>query len=234
MAPSSETPPPKRRGIRSYTLRQGRLTQAQQRALSDLYPRLGVPDGEGIIDLDALFGRRAPRVLEIGFGCGDTLALMAQAQPERDFLGIEVHAPGVGHLLLRIEQLGLNNLRVLHGDAVAALQGRIADASLDGVQLFFADPWPKKRHHKRRIVQEEFAQLVRRKLKIGGLFHMATDWQDYARHMLAVMHAAPGFENVSSEGDFVPRPEHRPPTRFEQRGQRLGHGVWDLMFRRSA
>ncbi|MEW6648511.1 MAG: tRNA (guanosine(46)-N7)-methyltransferase TrmB [Pseudomonadota bacterium] len=220
------------RAIRSYTLRQGRLTPAQQRAMDELFPRFGVPGGETPLDLATIFGRSAPRVLEIGFGNGDSLAAIAQAHPDNDYLGIEVHTPGVGHLLLRIEELALTNLRVMRDDAVEVLTRRIADASLDAVYLFFADPWPKKRHHKRRIVQEEFAQLLRRKLKIGGHFHMATDWEDYARHMLEVMNVAAGFRNTSPSGDYVPRPDYRPLTKFEQRGQRLGHGVWDLIFER--
>jgi tRNA (guanine-N7-)-methyltransferase len=222
------------RAIRSYTLRQGRLTPAQQRAMDDLFPRFGIPGGETPLDFDTIFGRSAPRILEIGFGNGDSLAAIAQAHPDNDYLGIEVNTPGVGHLLLKIEELGLSNLRVMRDDAVEVLTHRIADASLDGVYLFFADPWPKKRHHKRRIVQEEFAQLLRRKLKPGGRFHMATDWENYAQHMLEVMNAAAGFRNTSSTGDYVPRPDYRPLTKFEQRGQRLGHGVWDLIFERIA
>ncbi len=221
------------RAIRSYTLRQGRLTPAQQRAMDDLYPRFGLASGDTALDLDAVFGRHAAHILEIGFGNGDSLAAIAQAHPDNDYLGIEVHTPGVGHLLLKIEELGLANLRVMRDDAVEVLTRRIADASLEAVYLFFADPWPKKRHHKRRIVQEEFAQLLRRKLKPGGRFHMATDWENYAQHMLEVMNAAAGFRNTSSTGDYVPRPDYRPLTKFEQRGQRLGHGVWDLIFERS-
>lgn len=220
------------RAIRSYTLRQGRLTPAQQRAMDQLFPRYGVPSGDTPLDFDTIFGRRAPRILEIGFGNGDSLAAIAQAHPGNDYLGIEVHTPGVGHLLLKIEELALTNLRVMRDDAVEVVSRRIVDDALDAVYLFFADPWPKKRHHKRRIVQEEFAQLLRRKLKIGGHFHMATDWENYAQHMLEVMHAATGFRNTSPSGDYVPRPDYRPLTKFEQRGQRLGHGVWDLIFER--
>lgn len=220
------------RAIRSYTLRQGRLTPAQQRAMDKLFPRFGIPSAETPLDFDALFGRTAPRILEIGFGNGDSLAAIAHAHPGNDYLGIEVHTPGVGHLLLKIEELALTNLRVMRDDAVEVLTHRIADASLDAVYLFFADPWPKKRHHKRRIVQEEFAQLLRRKLKPGGHFHMATDWENYAQHMLEVMNVAAGFRNTSPSGDYVPRPDYRPLTKFEQRGQRLGHGVWDLIFER--
>jgi tRNA (guanine-N7-)-methyltransferase len=222
------------RAIRSYTLRQGRLTPAQQRAMDELFPRFGLASAAAPLDCTALFGRSAPCILEIGFGNGDSLAAIAQAHPDNNYLGIEVHTPGVGHLLLRIEELGLNNLRVMRDDAVEVLTQRIPDGSLDAVYLFFADPWPKKRHHKRRIVQDEFVQLLRRKLKVGGHFHMATDWENYAQHMLEVMTAAAGFRNTSPTGDYVPRPDYRPLTKFEQRGQRLGHGVWDLIFERSA
>jgi len=221
------------RTIRSFIRRLGRLTPSQQRALDELFPRFGIDSGTGQIDFDALFGRNAPRILEIGFGNGDSLAAIAQAQPENDYLGIEVHTPGVGHLLLKIEELGLSNVRVMCDDAVEVLTRRIAPESLDAVYLFFADPWPKKRHHKRRIVQAEFVQLLRSRLKPGGCFHMATDWQNYAEHMLEVMRAAEGFRNTSASGDYVPRPDYRPLTKFEQRGQRLGHGVWDLIFERT-
>lgn len=220
------------RTIRSFIRRQGRLTVAQQRALDELFPRFGIPSGDSPFNFDALFGRCAPRILEIGFGNGDSLAAIAHAHPQNDYLGIEVHTPGVGHLLLRIEEFGLTNVRVMCDDAVEVLTHRIPAESLDAVYLFFADPWPKKRHHKRRIVQEEFVQLLRSRLKIGGIFHMATDWQNYAEHMLEVMRATEGFHNTAEDGDYVPRPDYRPLTKFEQRGQRLGHGVWDLIFER--
>ncbi len=225
-------PPRPTRTIRSFIRRQGRLTGAQQRALEVLFPQFGIAVGDTLIDFDTLFGRAAPRILEIGFGNGDSLAAIAHAHPENDYLGIEVHTPGVGHLLLKIEELGLTNLRVICDDAVEVLRQRIPAASLDALYLFFADPWPKKRHHKRRIVQPEFVQLLRSRLKPGGRFHMATDWENYAEHMLAVMGAAEGFRNTSPSGDYVPRPDYRPLTKFEQRGQRLGHGVWDLIFER--
>jgi len=211
--------------------REGRLTRSQARALETLWPRWGV-EPEGLLDPDTLFGRSAPRTLEIGFGNGESLAAMAQAAPEQDFLGIEVHRPGVGHLLLRIEELGLTNVRVICQDAVEVLERHIPDESLDRVLLFFPDPWPKKRHHKRRILKPDFIALVARKLKPGGIFHMATDWEDYAQHMLAVLEASPRFRNTAPGGGFVPRPEDRPLTRFEQRGLRLGHGVWDLVYRK--
>lgn len=220
------------RTIRSFIRRQGRLTPAQQRALDILFPQFGIESGSGLLDFSALYGRTAPRILEIGFGNGDSLAAIAQAHPENDYLGIEVHTPGVGHLLLKIEELALNNVRVMCDDAVEVLTQRIPPDSLDAIYLFFADPWPKKRHHKRRIVQTEFVQLLRRRLKVGGIFHMATDWENYAQHMLEVMRAAEGFRNTAASGEYVPRPDYRPLTKFEQRGQRLGHGVWDLIFER--
>ena len=220
-----------RRKIRSYVRREGRMTKAQHSALELLGERYIItPHGE--IDLDALFGRRAPRILEIGFGMGDALAAMAKAQPERDYIGIEVHRPGIGSLLLKLAKDAVGNVRVICADAVEVLQQHLGDSSLDAVHLFFPDPWPKQRHHKRRIVQTEFVELVRRKLKAGGTFHMATDWEDYARHMLAVMEAAPGYRNAAGAGNFSPRPPRRPLTKFEQRGQRLGHGVWDLVYLR--
>jgi len=214
--------------------REGRLTPGQQRALDRLWPRYGVDYAETPLDFDALFGRAAPRVLEIGFGNGESLAGIAAEHPEQDFIGIEVHRPGVGHLLRELEALGIDNVRVIAHDGVEVLNNQIPDASLDAVYLFFPDPWPKKRHHKRRIVQPDFVQRLRRKLKVGGVFHLATDWEDYAGHMLAVMRGAEGFANLAADGAYSPRPDHRPVTKFEQRGQRLGHGVWDLLFERVA
>jgi tRNA (guanine-N7-)-methyltransferase len=222
---------PEHRRIRSFVRREGYMTRAQQAALARLGERFVIaPQGE--IDLDCLFGRRAPRVLEIGFGMGDALAAMARVQPDRDYLGIEVHRPGVGSLLLKLEKDAIANVRILCADAVEVLQQHLPDESFDAVHLFFPDPWPKRRHHKRRIVQAAFVDLVCRKLKPGGRFHMATDWEDYARHMLAVMTAAPRFVNLAGTGKFSTRPIERPLTKFEQRGQRLGHGVWDLLFER--
>lgn len=219
------------RKIRSFVRREGRLTKGQQRALDELFPLYGLK-AEGYFDLDAVFARSAPRVLEIGFGNGTSLAAMAAAHPENDYLGIEVHRPGVGNLLLQIEKDELKNIRVMSDDAVEILEHNIADDSLDAVYLFFPDPWHKKKHHKRRIVQPDFAQLLRKKLRAGGVFHMATDWEDYALHMMEVMSVAEGFENTAGAGNYVERPEYRPLTKFEQRGHRLGHGVWDLIFRR--
>lgn len=228
-----DSPTPIRRKIVSFVRREGRLTASQRRALAELLPRFGVTvdaQPDAVPDLDAVFGRAAPRVLEIGFGDGVSLAQMAAAAPELDFLGIEVHRPGVGHLLLEIERRGLGNVRVICADAVDILERRLPPACLDRVQLFFPDPWPKTRHHKRRILQPSFVELVRERLKPGGVFHMATDWAHYAEQMLAVMEAAPGFRNGAGPGRYAERPAYRPETRFERRGLRLGHGVWDLLY----
>jgi tRNA (guanine-N7-)-methyltransferase len=222
---------PKRRPIRSYVLRQGRLTRGQQQALDRLWDAYGVDYADQALDLDSLYGRSAERVLEIGFGNGDSLFRQAASSPDKDYLGIEVHRPGVGHLLRLADDAGLTNLRVINHDAVDVLRQQIPDRTLDCVQLFFPDPWHKKRHHKRRIVNPDFAQLVRSKLKPGGLFHLATDWQDYAEHMLEVMEQADGFSNTAGKGNYA-RDADRPPTKFEGRGRRLGHGVWDLVYQR--
>jgi tRNA (guanine-N7-)-methyltransferase len=208
------------------------MTVAQERAWRELWPRLGIEDVESPLDFPAVFGRTAPVTLEIGFGNGESLAALSRAHPERDFLGIEVHRPGVGHLMLLAEAGDLRNVRVICRDAVEVLERRIPDASLDEVLLYFPDPWPKKRHHKRRIVQPQFVALVARKLRPGGVFRLATDWQNYAEHMLAVVSACSRLANESPDGRYVARPESRPLTRFEKRGQRLGHEVWDLAFRR--
>ncbi len=221
------------RRIRSFVLREGRLTKGQQQALDTLFPRFGVSLSQGLLDLDVLFARSAPKILEIGFGNGASLAKMAAQYPQNDYFGIEVHRPGVGNLLLQIEAQGLTNIRVSHDDAIEALQ-QIPEQALDGVYLFFPDPWHKRKHHKRRIVQPDFAQLIHNKLKAGGIFHMATDWQHYAQHMMKVMTVAEGFENCAEPGQYTLRPEYRPLTKFEQRGQRLGHAVWDLIFRRNS
>lgn len=228
------TPTSPLRTVRSFVRRQGRITAAQERALAELWPRFGIEAGEALLDLDEVFGRKAPRVLEIGFGDGANLAAMAEAHPENDYLGIEVHRPGVGRLLMQVGEKGLTNVRVMCTDAVEVLTRQIPDGALDAVLLFFPDPWHKTRHHKRRIVQPGFVDLVRHKLVIGGRFYMATDWEDYARHMLDVMRAAPGFQNCSPQGDYIPRPDFRVLTKFERRGQRLGHGVWDLTFTRTS
>jgi tRNA (guanine-N7-)-methyltransferase len=221
-----------RRSIRSFVVRAGRMTAAQERAWTELWPRYGVETSEAPLDLPAIFGRRAPLTLEIGFGNGESLVSLAAAHPGRDYLGIEVHRPGVGHLMLRAEELGLGNVRAVCRDAVEVLQQCIAPGSLDEVLLYFPDPWPKKRHHKRRIVQPEFVALVANRLRESGVLRMATDWQPYSEHMLEVASGCTQLRNASPDGGFVPRPESRPVTRFERRGQRLGHGVWDLAFTR--
>lgn len=219
-----------KRKIRSFVRREGRITKGQQRALDELFPRFGVDAAEGLLDLNQIFGRDAAKILEIGFGNGTSLASMASAAPEMDYLGIEVHRPGVGNLLLQIEAQQLTNVRVICDDAVEVLKHRIADHSLEGVHIFFPDPWHKKKHHKRRLVQPEFVNLLARKLKPGGVIHLATDWEDYAIHMMEVMTQAQGFKNLAGAGNYRERPDYRPLTKFEQRGHRLGHGVWDLLF----
>lgn len=217
------------RGIRSFARRRGRVTRAQRRALDAHWERYGVEAG-GLLDLAALFGRAAPRVLEIGFGMGDALLALATAEPASDFLGIEVYEAGVGRLLAGAAAADLGNLRVIQDDAVEVLEQRIAPASLDAVLVYFPDPWPKKRHHKRRIVQPAFAALVATRLAPAGRFELATDWEQYAEHMLEVLDSTPGLRNTCGPGAFAPRPGHRPRTKFEARGERLGHGVWDLIY----
>lgn len=220
------------RRIRSFVRRQGRLTNGQQLALAEFWPLKGVEYQDKQLDLVGLFGRDAPVTLEIGFGMGMSLVKMAEINPEQNFLGIEVHLPGVGACLSQAAESSVENLRVMCHDAVEVLENMIPDGSLNMVQLFFPDPWHKKRHHKRRILQMPFAELVQRKLKLGGIFHMATDWQNYAVHMLEVMNGLDGYRNLSNDNSYIPRPESRPLTKFELRGQRLGYGVWDLMFER--
>jgi tRNA (guanine-N7-)-methyltransferase len=218
------------RHIRSYVLRTGRTSDAQRRAVDQLMPRFGVAYQFGWLDFDALFGRAAPRILEIGFGMGDSTAAIAKAHPENDYLGIEVHTPGVGNLLKLIEADAIANLRVIQHDAVEVLRDMIPPQSLDGFHLFFPDPWPKKRHHKRRLLQPAFVSEVVARLKPGAYFHMATDWEDYALQALEVLRAELRLQNTVA--DYAPRPAYRPETKFEKRGLRLGHGVWDLIFRR--
>lgn len=219
------------RHIRSFVLRQGHLTEAQKRAVDTLLPRWGVPYAPAPLDLDAAFGRTAPKILEIGFGMGDSTAAIARAQPENDYLCLEVHTPGVGNLLKLIEAQHLSNIRIIQHDAVEVLRDMIADGTLDGIHIFFPDPWHKARHHKRRLLQGPFVAQLARKLKPGGYLHAATDWQDYAEQMLAVFRAEPLLKNTVDA--YAPRPSYRPLTKFEQRGLRLGHGVWDLLFRRT-
>jgi len=229
---SELTVPSHHRAIRSFVLREGRLTPGQERAFAQLWPHWGCDWQPGQnLDLPVLFGNANPIVLEIGFGNGESLARMAATEPQRNFLGLEVHRPGVGHLLLEIERLGLTNLRVLRQDAVALLREGLAPASLTAVHLYFPDPWPKKRHHKRRIVQPAFVALAARALASGGLFHAATDWEPYAEHMLVVLDAANDvLINSAGRGHYAPRPASRPLTKFERRGERLGHRVRDLLY----
>lgn len=233
----SDTPVPdeqalKHRAIKSFVMRAGRMTEGQQRGLEKGWPRFGLQREAGLQDFNEVFGRQAPRTFEIGFGMGHSLLEMAQAAPEQDFIGVEVHRPGVGALLSGLMTRNLENVRVYDCDALEVLRDCIADASLDRLLLFFPDPWHKARHNKRRIVKPAFAELVRSKLKVGGVLHMATDWEPYAEYMLEIMNAAPGYGNQAADGRWVGRPAERPVTKFERRGERLGHGVWDLKFER--
>ena len=233
MNDTTETEPAAARPIRSFVRRSGRITIAQQRALDTLWPQYGIePNGANLIDLINLFGRVAPVHLEIGFGMGDALFDMAKQHPENDYLGIDVHLPGIGSLLLKIAHDQLTNVRLCNADAVTILQNNLSSDSLDTVYIFFPDPWPKHRHHKRRLIQHEFATLLAQRIQPGGHLYLATDWQDYAQQMLQVLDAAPEFVNTAGPGCFAVRPAQRPLTKFEQRGQRLGHQVWDLIYRR--
>ena len=227
------TEPDKRRRIRSYVLRAGRMTPGQQRGFDQNWGRWGLNHADGPLDFDTTFGRPGPRVLEIGFGMGQSLVTMAAASPATNFIGIEVHRPGVGKLLHSMEEHGVDNIRTYCHDAVEILRDCIPPASLDTVQIFFPDPWHKKRHHKRRLIQPAFAEQLVAYLKPGGILHLATDWENYAEQMLEVLSATPGLKNTAGAGNYAPRPESRPLTKFEQRGERLGHGVWDLLFRRT-
>ena len=222
----------RRRPIRSFVLRQGRMSPAQERALESLWPAFGVPYADSTLDFDLVFGRRAPRVLDIGFGMGETTATMAGARPDVDFLAVDVHGPGVGSLLKRIADSGLANVRVMRHDAVEVVTAMIPPASLAGVHVFFPDPWPKKRHHKRRLLTAPFVHELAARLAPGGCLHAATDWEEYAQEILATLAAEPLLENTADA--FAPRPPERPLTKFEARGMKLGHGVRDLVFRRRA
>ncbi len=218
-----------RRRIRSFVLRQGRLTKGQARALVITWPKFGVDYAENLLDLDELFGRKkSKKILEIGFGMGDATAKIAQTLPDCDFVAVEVHTPGIGSLLKQIEELALTNVRIIQHDAVEVLQHMLADASLDGVNIFFPDPWHKKRHHKRRLIQAEFVKLLCAKLKADAYIHVATDWQEYAERVLEVLKAEPQLQNTVA--DYAEKPAYRPLTKFENRGLKLGHGVWDLVF----
>jgi tRNA (guanine-N7-)-methyltransferase len=218
------------RAIRSFVLRQGRTTAAQKRAFTDHWPRFGLDYAGAVRDFDEIFRRRAERVLEIGFGNGEQVEFGAAQEPQRDFIGIEVHGPGVGRLLNALAVANADNVRVYQHDAVEVLQNEIADASLDEVRIYFPDPWHKKRHHKRRLIQPAFVELLCNKLKTGGRLHVATDWQDYAEQMWDVLDAEPRLSNVAGARGAVARPTWRRQTHFETRGQRLGHGVWDLLY----
>lgn len=220
------------RPIRSFVLRQGYMSKGQQRAYDSLLPQLGLSYQPEAQDLDAAFGRCAPKVVEIGFGMGGATADIAQARPDTDYLGIEVHGPGVGSLLKLVDERQLSNVRVIQHDAVEVFTHMLAPASLDGVHVFFPDPWHKKRHNKRRLIQPPFVALLASRIKPGGYLHLATDWEDYAIQMLEVLSQEPSLENTAD--GYAPRPDYRPLTKFEQRGLRLGHGVWDLVFRRRA
>jgi tRNA (guanine-N7-)-methyltransferase len=221
----------KQRRIRSFVLRQGRLTKAQEKALAEQWPTFGIEYKPQLIDLPAAFGRAdSLKILEIGFGMGETTAKIAQGMPERDFLGVEVHTPGVGGLLKLIDEMSLTNVRIIQHDVVDVLNHMLPDGSLDGVHIFFPDPWHKKRHHKRRLIQAEFVKLLCSKIKAGGYLHVATDWQEYAEWVLDVLKAEPLLKNTAQ--DYAEKPAYRPLTKFENRGIKLGHGVWDLVFTR--
>ena len=218
--------------IRSYVLRQGRFSPAQQRAYAELMPRYGVAYSARPLEFAALFGRKAPVVVEVGFGMGETTTRIAAENPDTDFLGIEVHAPGVGSLLRQVGEAGLENVRIVQHDAVEVMREMVPPESAAAIHVFFPDPWPKKRHHKRRLLKPAFVSLAASRLAPGGIFHAATDWEEYAHEVLAVFSATPELENTAQ--GFAPRPATRPETKFERRGLKLGHGVWDIVFRKRA
>jgi len=220
------------RSIRSYVLRQGRMSVAQRRAYEQLFGQYAIEFAQHPLDFAAVFGRDAPTVLEIGFGMGETTAAIAQAHPETNYLAIEVHSPGVGSLLKLIAERGLSNVHIVQYDAVEVIEHMIAPAAAAGIHIFFPDPWPKKRHHKRRLIRAPFVHVVASCLAPGGYLHLATDWEDYAQQMLDVLNQEPLL--VNTVPDYAPRPDHRPLTKFEQRGRKLGHPVWDLVYRRAA
>ena len=219
------------RPVRSFVRRSARMTPAQRAAIESRWSTFGL-ENSGLLDLDSVFGRDAPKVLEIGFGNGETLVSLAESHPEHDYLGIDVYEPGIGRLLAAIAEKGLGNVRVMRADAAEVLGQSLPAASLAGVLLLFPDPWPKKRHHKRRLVQADFVRRVAASVAPGGVFHLATDWQNYAEHMLEVLESEDAFVNLAGQGQFSEAGDHRPVTKFERRGQRLGHGVWDLRFAR--
>jgi tRNA (guanine-N7-)-methyltransferase len=221
------------RPVRSFVLRGGRLTAGQKRALEDFWPRFGIEKSDSELHFQVLFSNDNPVIMEIGFGNGDATWQMAQAHPAENYLGVEVHQPGVGHLLLKMEQHGIANIRIANDDAVEFLQRQVSEASLAGVRIYFPDPWPKKRHHKRRIIQPPFVELLASRMCPGAILHLATDWEPYAEYMLAVMRLANGFVNLSPAGDFCDKPDWRPETKYERRGERLGHRVRDMLFKRA-
>lgn len=228
---TAETNDASQHRIRSFVLRQGRLTKGQARALETVFPKFGITYQYELLDLNTQFGRAdSKKILEIGFGMGETTAKIAQTLPECDFLAAEVHTPGVGALLKLIDELALTNVRVIQHDVVEVLQNMLPDASLDGIHIFFPDPWHKKRHHKRRLIQAAFVKLLCAKLKCGGYIHVATDWQEYAEWVLEVLSAEPQLKNMAK--DYAEKPDYRPLTKFENRGIKLGHGVWDMVFTR--
>ncbi len=220
------------RAVRSFVTRAGRVTPAQQRALAELWPKYGLEFTHQPLDLRTLFARAAPCTIEIGFGNGDNLLRLAAAHPQRDFLGIEVHRAGIGRLLLALEAQQLRNVRIVCHDAVDVLAAQVAPLSVQEILILFPDPWPKKRHHKRRLLQAAFVALAASRLAPGGQLRLATDWEPYAQHMLETLNACAALENLAADGGFVPRPGEREPTRFERRGERLGHEVWDLAYRK--
>ncbi len=219
------------RTVRSFVVRGGRLTPAQRRATEALWGRFGLEPDEPV-ESPRHFGRQGPLHLEIGFGNGEALLELAAAHPERNYVGVEVHPPGIGRLLAGLAAAGIDNVRVCRGDALEVLEQAVADGSLAGINVWFPDPWPKKRHHKRRLVQPATVALMARKLALRGILHLATDWQEYAEHMLGVVSAAPGLRNLAGEGAYFRAPTERPATRFQRRGEALGHGVWDLLLER--
>ncbi|MEM8814702.1 MAG: tRNA (guanosine(46)-N7)-methyltransferase TrmB [Pseudomonadota bacterium] len=221
-----------RRSIRSFVKRTGRITRSQERALSELWPRYGIEFSQRLLDLDEIFGRSAPRVLEIGFGNGDSLVALAAGEPARDFVGVEVHEPGVGHCLIKIDETDIGNLRLISHDALDVLKLQIADKSLQRINLYFPDPWPKKRHHKRRIVQPDFLELAASRLGDDGTLQIATDWANYAEHIDATLAASPWFELDERREHDGGDPLERPPTKFEARGLKLGHRIWDWRYRK--
>lgn len=220
------------RTIKSFVKREGRLTKGQEAALEQYWPTMGLEHKNGLIDFVEVFGNNNPVVAEIGFGMGKSLVEMAKAAPEKNFIGIEVHTPGVGACLMEAGEQGVTNLRLYCHDAIEILADCIPQNSLHCMQLFFADPWHKARHHKRRIVQPDFVENIRQSLTNDGVFHLATDWENYAEHMVEILSNAQGYKNIATDGDYIERPAHRPLTKFEARGHRLGHGVWDMMYQR--